>query len=160
MKREEYSIRQVTKVQADTIEELADNLEGVNAEAFLATIREFNGAVKEDVPYNPNVKDGRCTEGLAINKSNWANTIDTPPFEAYAVTCGITFTFGGLRITTEGQVVDTDMIPIPGLYAAGELVGGIFYFNYPGGSGLTSGSVFGKLAGTSAGMAVGTAVRG
>jgi tricarballylate dehydrogenase len=153
MKRDEYSIREVTKVQADTIEELADKLEGVNAKAFLATIEEFNEAVKTDVPYNPNVKDGRCTEGLEIDKSNWANTIDTPPFEGYAVTCGITFTFGGLRITTEGEVVDTDMIPIPGLYAAGELVGGIFYFNYPGGSGLTSGTVFGKLAGTSAGAA-------
>jgi len=69
------------------------------------------------------------------------------------VTCGVTFTFGGLRITEEGQVVNLDYQPIPGLYAAGELVGGIFYFNYPGGTGLTSGSVFGKIAGTSAGKA-------
>jgi len=50
-------------------------------------------------------------------------------------------------------VVDVDMHPIPGLYAAGELVGGIFFFNYPGGTGLTSGAVFGRLAGTSAGAA-------
>jgi len=86
-----------------------------------------------------------------VPKSNWANTIDQPPFEAYAVSCGITFTFGGLRITTEGQVVDTDGRPIPGLYAAGELVGGLFYFNYPGGTGLMSGAVFGRIAGNSAG---------
>src|SRR4029079_1022227 len=85
-----------------------------------------------------------------VPKSNWANTIDEPPFEAYAVTCGITFTFGGLRINTESQVISTDGEPIPGLYAAGELVGGIFYFNYPGGSGLTNGAVFGRIAGTSA----------
>ena len=86
-------------------------------------------------------------------KSNWAQTIDTAPFEAYQVTCGVTFTFGGLRINTDGQVVDTDLIPMEGLFAAGECVGGLFYFNYPGGSGLTAGSVFGKLAGASAGAA-------
>ena len=90
------------------------------------------------------------TEGLAVNKSNWANTIDQPPFEGYAVTCGLTFTFGGLRITTDAEVLNTDYRPIRGLYAAGELVGGLFYFNYPGGSGLTSGAVFGRIAGNSA----------
>ena len=151
MKRDEYAIRQVTKAGADTIEALASRLEGVDAKAFLATIREYNAAVRTDIPFNPNVKDGRCTEGLAIDKSNWANTIDTPPFEAFAVTCGITFTFGGLRIDDGGRVLDVDLAPIPGLFAAGELVGGLFYFNYPGGSGLTAGAVFGKLAGTTAG---------
>mgnify|MGYP002840947453 CR=1 FL=1 len=153
LKRDEYSIRQVTKVTADTIEGLADKLEGVNKEAFLKEIADYNAAVRQDIDYNPNVKDGRCTEGLPINKSNWAQTIDAAPFEGYQVTCGVTFTFGGLRINTDGQVVDTDLKPITGLYAAGECVGGIFYFNYPGGSGLTTGSVFGKLAGTSAGGA-------
>ena len=129
-------------------------LEGVDKAAFLDEIRRYNAAVRQDIPYNPNVKDGRCTEGLAVNKSNWAQTIDTPPFEGYQVTCGLTFTFGGLRIDTDGRVVDTDLHPIPGLYAAGETVGGLFYFNYPGGSGLTTGSVFGRLAGNAAGAAV------
>jgi tricarballylate dehydrogenase len=153
MKRDEYSIKQVTKVTANTLEELAGKLEGVDAKQFLQTVKEYNAAVQQDIPYNPNVKDGRCTKGLEINKSNWANTVDTPPFEAYGVTCGLTFTFGGVRINGDGQVVDTDLKPIPGLYAAGECVGGLFYFNYPGGSGLTAGSVFGRLAGTSAGKA-------
>ena len=63
---------------------------------------------------------------------NWANTLDSSPFEAYAVTCGITFTFGGLRIDDDGNVINTDGLPIRGLYAAGQLVGGLFYFNYPG----------------------------
>ncbi|MDA1325157.1 MAG: FAD-dependent tricarballylate dehydrogenase TcuA [Proteobacteria bacterium] len=153
LKRDEYSIRQVTKVTANTIEELADKLEGVNKAEFLKEIAAYNAAVRQDIAYNPNIKDGRCTEGLPINKSNWAQTIDTAPFEGYQVTCGVTFTFGGLRINTDGQVVDTDLNPITGLYAAGECVGGIFYFNYPGGSGLTTGSVFGRLAGTSAGGA-------
>jgi tricarballylate dehydrogenase len=153
LQRDEYKIRQITKVTADTIEELAKKLDGVDAEQFVKTIKEWNAAVRSDIPFNPNIKDGRHTEGLSINKSNWANTIDQPPYEGYAVTCGITFTFGGLRINTEGAVLNTDHQPITGLYAAGELVGGIFYFNYPGGSGLISGAVFGKIAGTSAGRA-------
>jgi tricarballylate dehydrogenase len=153
LQRDEYRIRQITKVTADTIEDLAEKLDGVDAGQFVKTIAEYNAAVRQDVPFNPNVKDGRRTEGLAINKSNWANTIDQPPYEAYGVTCGITFTFGGLRINNDAEVLNTDYQPIRGLYAAGELVGGIFYFNYPGGSGLISGAVFGKIAGTSAGRA-------
>ncbi|BBK39042.1 tricarballylate dehydrogenase [Allostella sp. ATCC 35155] len=149
--RDEYRIRQVTKVQADTLEDLVRKLDDVDPVRALATIRAYNAAVRTDIPFDPNVKDGRCTEGLAIPKSNWANTIDEGPFEAYAVTCGITFTFGGLKVDDQGRVIDTEGQPIPGLFAAGELVGGIFYFNYPGGTGLMSGAVFGKLAGAGAG---------
>src|SRR5437879_7377681 len=106
--------------------------------------------MRTNIQSNPNIKDGRGTTRHAVNKSNWANTPDTPPFEAYAVTCGITFTFGGLRINTDAQVISTDGEPIAGLFAAGELTGGIFYFNYPGGTGLTNGSVFGRIAGANA----------
>jgi tricarballylate dehydrogenase len=148
--RDEYKIRQVTKVTAHTLDELVAKLDDVDAQGALQEIQRYNAAVRTDIAFNPNVKDGRRTEGLAVPKSNWANTLDTPPFEAYAVTCGITFTFGGLRINTDAQVLSTDGEPIPHLYAAGELVGGIFYFNYPGGTGLTNGAVFGKIAGTSA----------
>ena len=151
--RDEYRIRQVTKVRADTLEELAQKLEGVNPQAFLEEIARYNEAVRTDIPFDPNVKDGRRTEGLEVNKTNWANRIDTPPFEAYQVTCGITFTFGGLRVDTSASVLDEEERPIRGLYAAGELVGGLFFFNYPGGTGLMSGAVFGKIAGTEAGKA-------
>jgi len=151
--RDEYRIRQVTKITANTLEELASKLEDVNATKALESIRAYNAAIRTDIAFDPNVKDGRCTEGLAVPKSNWANVLDTPPYEAYAVSCGITFTFGGLRITTDAQVVDTDGVTIPGLYAAGELVGGLFYINYPGGAGLMSGAVFGRIAGSSAGRA-------
>jgi len=149
--RDEYRIKQVTKRTAATLEELVTKLDDVDANAALEEIKRYNAAVRQDIAFNPNVKDGRRTEGLAIPKSNWANTIDTPPFEAYAVTCGITFTFGGLKINPKAQVMSSDNDPIPGLYAAGELVGGIFWFNYPGGSGLTNGSVFGRIAGENAG---------
>jgi len=148
--RDEYRIRQVTRVTANSIADLGKKLEGVDAAGLRLTVSEFNAAVQTGVPFSPNVKDGRGTEGLAVAKSNWANTLDTPPYEAYAVTCGITFTFGGLHIDGEGRVLDTAQNPIPGLYAAGELVGGLFYFNYPGGTGLTSGAVFGRIAGKGA----------
>jgi tricarballylate dehydrogenase len=150
--RDEYRIRQVTKVTAPTLEELAAKMEGVDAARLVRTIEEYNAAVDTTTPFDPNVKDGRGTSGLGIDKSNWANTLDQPPYEAYAVTCGITFTFGGLRIDTDAQVLDDDEAPIPGLFACGELVGGLFYFNYPGGSGLTNGSVFGRIAGQGAGQ--------
>ncbi|HXF89451.1 MAG TPA: FAD-dependent tricarballylate dehydrogenase TcuA [Xanthobacteraceae bacterium] len=154
MLRDEYRIKRVSKVSANSLEELAQKMEGVDAAGFLDEIKKYNAAVRTDIPFNPNIKDGRCTVGLPINKSNWANTIDEPPFEAYQVGCGISFTFGGLRIDPDtGQVIDSDQAPIPGLYAAGELVGGIFYFNYPGGTGLMSGTVFGRIAGTGAAAA-------
>jgi tricarballylate dehydrogenase len=148
--RDEYRMRSVTKATADTLEELADKIEEIDKTQFLAMVREFNAAVRTEIPFDPNVKDGRSAPGLEVPRSNWACTIDTPPFTAYAVTCGVTFTFGGVRVTKEAQVVDTAQVPIPGLFAAGEMVGGIFYFNYPGASGLTSGAVFGRLAGRSA----------
>ena len=112
-------------------------------------------AVRTDAPFDPNVKDGRGTTGLAVPKSNWANPIDTPPFEAYAVTCGVTFTFGGLRISPGAEVLDVGGRPIPGLFACGSTAGGLFYFNYPGGAGLVSAAVFGRIAGAGAARAVG-----
>lgn len=145
--RDEYRIREVTKVSADTLEELGERMEGVNAGAFVATVNTYNAAVVESIPFNPTVKDGRCTNGLAVNKSNWANRLDSPPFEAYGVTCGITFTFGGLHVDAQAGVLDEQAERIKGLYAAGELVGGLYYHNYPGGSGLMAGAVFGCTAG-------------
>jgi len=152
--RSEYRIKFVTKVSANTLEELAPKLEGVNAENFLKTVRAYNAAVQKDVKFDHTIKDGKGTAGVDPPKSNWAQPLDTPPYDAYATTCGITFTFGGLRIDKDtGQVLDVNFHPIDGLYTAGEMVGGLFYFNYPSGTGLVSGAVFGRLAGTSAGQA-------
>ena len=147
--REEYRIREVTKAEADTFEELARKLE-IDVPGFVKTMNDFNAAVMKDVPFNPAVKDGKGTRGLAVPKSNWAQPLDTPPYVGYAVTTGITFTFGGLKIDDEARVIDCEQRAIPGLFAAGELVGGLFYHNYPGGAGLMAGSVFGRIAGRSA----------
>jgi len=148
--RDEYKLRGATKVQADTLEGLVGKMQDVQPMQFLETVREYNAAIKQDAAFDPNIKDGRATVGLAIDKTNWANTIEKPPFEAYSVGCGITFTFGGLKIDTATHVLDIEDAPIPGLYAAGELVGGLYYFNYPGSTGLMAGSVFGRIAGREA----------
>ena len=74
--------------------------------------------------------------------------IEYPPFYAYPVTCGITFTFGGLKADTYGRVLDGRGDPMQGLFVAGEMLGGLFSGNYPGGTGLIAGVVFGRRAGT------------
>ena len=152
--RDEYFIPQASVVEANTIEALADGL-GIDVAAMTQTIAEYNAAVQPG-EYNPTALDGKHTEGIEPPKSNWALTLDEPPYMGYAVTCGLTFTFGGLKINAQAQVIDTEDAPIPGLYAAGELTGGLFYNNYPGGSGLMAGAVFGRIAGAqAAGYAVG-----
>jgi len=148
--RSEYRIRRVAKAEAGTLEELAGKLDGVDAAGFLRTVRDFNAACRVDVPFNPNILDGRRTRGLAVDKTNWANPLDTPPFHAYHVTSGVTFTFGGLKISKRSEVEDLYGRIIPGLYAAGEMVGGLFFHNYASGTGLMSAATFGRLAGRSA----------
>ena len=105
MTRDEYRIRQVTKAEANTLEELAQKLE-ISPEGLVKTVREFNAACQPG-EYNPAILDGKCTKGITPPKSNWALWIDEPPFHGFAVTCGITFSFGGLKITTDGEVEDT-----------------------------------------------------
>jgi tricarballylate dehydrogenase len=147
---DEYRAPPATRLRGDTLAKLASRMTGIDGQALQATVDEYNRAVRRDVAFDPGKKDGRSTTGLPVPKSNWAATIDEPPFDAYPVTCGITFTFGGVRIDRDTRMLDVDGAAIPGLYAAGEMVGGLFYFNYPGGSGLMSAAVFGRIAGRSA----------
>lgn len=146
----EYKTKDATFVQADTLEELVTMLEGVNPHQALLTLQEYNNAVNVRTEFDPTRKDGKSTIGLSLPKSNWANRLDKPPFKAYPVTCGITFTYGGLNVNTNAEVLNQNNEPIKGLFACGEMVGGIFFYGYPGGSGLTSGAVFGRSAGYSA----------
>ena len=145
----EYSFHDAHFVEADTLENLIAKLDGVDRDAAAATLADFNAAVN-DVPFDPTTLDGKATVGLPLQKSNWAQRIETGPFRAYPVTGGITFTYGGLKVSADGAVVNTKGKPVAGLYACGELVGGVFFEGYPGGSGLTSGAVFGRSAGASA----------
>ena len=137
-----------TPVVASTIEELARGI-SVPADALAQTVDAFNAAVQPG-RFDPGGKDGKGTKGIEPPKSNWALPLDAPPYTAYPVTCGITFTFGGVQIDGQARVIDTRGNPIPGLYATGEITGGFFYHNYPGGTGLMRGAVFGRIAGASA----------
>jgi tricarballylate dehydrogenase len=133
---------------AETIEALAEKL-SLNPDALARTVKAYNDAV-QDGTFNPAIKDGKRTQGLVPAKSNWALRLEKPPFVAYGVRCGITFTYGGVMVNEEGKVMKRNGTPIPGLYAAGEITGGIFYHNYPSGAGLMLGAVFGRIAGTRA----------
>jgi succinate dehydrogenase/fumarate reductase flavoprotein subunit len=165
LRKEEYGDGIVEKIFADDINILADKLvtKGLeNKEIFLETVHAFNGAVRHhraehrDLHWDPAVKDNLSTQSFAFQlglpKSNWALTIDEGPFLAVKVACGITFTFGGLAIEPEtaGVLRDSTGKKIEGLFCTGEMVGGLFYDNYPGGSGLTAGAVFGRKAGRGA----------
>jgi len=137
-------------VTADSLDALVDKL-NLDREACRRTLEAYNAAVTEG-RFDPTVRDGVATRDLVPAKSNWAQRLDTPPFVAYPVTGGITFTFGGVRVNDRAQVLSTSWTPIAGLFACGEMVGGLFHGNYPGGTGLMSGAVFGRLAGTHAAM--------
>lgn len=147
---DEYRTKGAARVEAASLEALATKMEGIDIPAFLKTVQEFNGAIDPSADFDPAVKDGRATRGLTPNKSNWALAIEAPPFVAYEVVCGVTLTYGGVAISSHSEVLSEAGIPMPGLYAAGEMVGGLYYGKYPGGAGLTSGAVFGRIAGREA----------
>lgn len=164
LRAEEYADDVTTNLRAETIEQLADILatKGLkDKRQFLQTVAEFNDACKsfqeehQDKTFDPSVKDGMSTQGtkksLELGKTNWAMPIEKGPFQAVEVTCGITFTFGGLAVTPDAEVVsEASFQKIDGLYCTGELLGGLFWDNYPGGSGLTMGTVMGRIAGREA----------
>ena len=146
LRAEEYDMPGASVVVADTWEELAEGM-GVDPSALAATVQEFNDGIDRSVPFDPAVKDGRASR-MDPPKSNWAVPLEQPPFHAFPVTCGITFTFGGLHADPSGRVLDRAGAPVPGLFVCGEMLGGLFSGNYPGGTGLTSGAVFGRRAGS------------
>lgn len=152
----EYRFHDASYVSADTVAELLKELDGVDRGEAAETLNAYNAAVDDTTPFDPTIKDGKGTVDLELPKSNWAQTIDTPPFLAFPVTGGITFTYGGLKVDEHGSVLRPDGSAIVGLHACGELVGGVFFAGYPGGSGLTSGAVFGRRAGVGAAAAAGS----
>lgn len=138
-------------LMADTLEALVAQMDVDDKAQALKTLQEFNAAARNaSEGFDPTQKDGLCSRGLTPEKTNWALKLDKPPFYAYTATGGITFTFGGLKVDESARVIGTDWRPIPGLHACGEMVGGLFYDNYPAGTGLVSGATFGRIAGRSA----------
>lgn len=165
LREEEYRDERVERISASTVEELADKCvaRGLRDRAqFVRTLQEYNEAVyahhreNPGIEWNPAILDGVSTQSnakqLELPKSNWALAVDKAPFLAVKVSCGITFTFGGLTVEPSGACVvqSTTGKPLPNVFCVGEMMGGLFYNNYPGGSGLTSGTVFGRRAGDAA----------
>ena len=135
---------EVPPIKAASIEGLAVAL-GIKPQALKATIEEFNAAV-QDGSFKPVVPDGKRTRGITPPKSNWARTIDGPEFMAYPLVCTNVFTFGGVRVSPKAQVVNTEGYVIPGLYAAGEVIG-FYYDTYVTSTSYLRGIVFGRIAG-------------
>ncbi|KAL5419667.1 hypothetical protein PMIN04_006843 [Paraphaeosphaeria minitans] len=131
--------------KAATIRELAEKLK-LDPDALEITVQEFNQACN-DKPLDLMKLDGKATNGLNPNKTNWANPISNPPYYGYPVTSHLTFTYGGVKTNNEAQVLSTNDFPIPGLWAAGELTG-IFYNEYPPATSVLRSLAFGRLAGT------------
>jgi tricarballylate dehydrogenase len=145
IRQHRYPHHTATFEQATGIPELAGKM-GLAPEVLVHTVEEFNAACRDDVPFDPTRPDGKKTHGLAIPKSNWAIRIENPPYRAYPVTCGITFTFGGVKVNRRAQVLNCLHEPILGLYASGDILG-LFFHNYPSFTGQTRNAVFGRLAG-------------
>lgn len=146
--REDYRSAKATRIEAKTIAELAVAIE-VDPGALEATIGAYNAAAGAGT-FDPSSRDGLRTTGIVPPKSNWAQRLDAPPYVAFPVSCGITYTFGGVRISPDARVLRSDERPIAGLFGCGEIIGGLFYHNYPGGTGLMTGAVYGRLAGRNA----------
>lgn len=145
IRQHRYPYHTATFEEATTIPELAHKI-GLAPELLIHTVEVFNAACSDEVAFDPTKPDGKKTRGLAIPKSNWANRIEKAPYRAYPVTCGITFTFGGVRINDKAQVLNSRHEPIRGLYASGDIVG-LFFHNYPAFTGQTRNAVFSRLAG-------------
>jgi tricarballylate dehydrogenase len=134
-----------TPIEANSIEELARKI-GIEPTVLKHTVDEFNTAVRKDVAFDPKKLDGKCTDGITPKKSNWSSPIEKPPYWAFSITGGVTFTFGGLQINESAQVLNASGNPIRGLFASGDIVG-LFFHNYPSCTGQTRNVVFSRLAG-------------
>ena len=146
LRTDQYDMPGATVLAADSLDELARQA-GIDVEGLRRTVGEFNAAVDRSQPYDPTVLDGRSAQ-VSPPKSNWAVALEQPPYWCYPVVCGITFTYGGLAADSDARVLDAAGAPIGGLFVAGELMGGLYWGGYPGGTGLAAGQVFGRRAGT------------
>ena len=134
-------------VVGSTPSELAARL-GISAQGLQATLAEYNRGCRE-AAFTPLELDALATRGVTPPKSNWAHPLNEPPFHAYPVISSNVLTFGGLKVDAQARVLNQQGDPIPGLYAAGEVVG-LYYKNYVGATSVLKGAVFGRFAGAHA----------
>ena len=147
--RDEYRIKQVTKVIANTLEELAGKLDGVDPKAFSQPSRNTTRRCSRTCRSH-RCKDGRGTAGLGSRRRTGRTRSTSRRSRLMRSRAVSRSRSAASRLRPTPTCRNVGGRNIPGLYAAGEMVGGLFYFNYPSGSGLVSGAVFGRRAGTSA----------
>jgi tricarballylate dehydrogenase len=136
-------------IAGQTIAELAGKL-ALDAAALEKTIAEFNAAVQPGT-FDHTILDDCRTEGLTPPKTHWARKIETPPYLAYPVRPGITFTYLGTRVNRQARMLMKDGKPSANMFAAGEIMAGnVLGKGYAAGIGMTIGSVFGRVAGREA----------
>jgi tricarballylate dehydrogenase len=141
-------------ITADSIRALAGRLE-LDPDALEATVSGFNAAVRPGT-FDHTILDDCRTEGLDPPKTHWARRIETPPFHAYPVRPGITFTYLGVRVDREARMVMADGTKAANMFAAGEIMAGnVLGQGYAAGIGMTIGSVFGRIAGRAAAAELG-----
>ncbi len=147
-----YETTDVPPEEADTIGELAEKL-GLDPEKLEETVNQFNAACDRETEFNTAITDGKSATGIEPPKSNWANPIETPPFYGFPMMANLTFTYGGVKTDTDARVLSTNGVPIPGLYAAGEMTG-VFYHEYPPATSVLRSLTFGRIAGTNVAKAL------
>jgi tricarballylate dehydrogenase len=136
-------------IKADSIAELAGKFE-LDATVLEKTVAEFNAAVQPGT-FDHTILDDCRTEGLTPPKTHWARRIETPPYYAYPVRPGITFTYLGTRVNKQARMLMKDGKPSANMFAAGEIMAGnVLGKGYAAGIGMTIGSVFGRIAGREA----------
>jgi tricarballylate dehydrogenase len=136
-------------IKADSIAELAGKFE-LDAAVLEKTVAEFNAAVLPGT-FDHTILDDCRTEGLTPPKTHWARRLETPPYYAYPVRPGITFTYLGTRVNKQARMVMKDGKPSANMFAAGEIMAGnVLGKGYAAGIGMTIGSVFGRIAGREA----------
>ena len=136
-------------MSAASIAELAVKIK-IDAATLESTIGTFNQSVVAG-DYDPDKLDSCRTQNLAPPKSHWALPIDTPPYYAYPLRPGITFTYLGVEVNNEARVMFADGNPSANVFAAGEVMAGnILGKGYCAGTGMTIGAVFGRIAGEQA----------
>jgi tricarballylate dehydrogenase len=136
-------------IGAPTLRELASKLT-LDPDTFEATVTGFNAAVQPGT-FNDTILDDCRTQGLKPDKTHWARRLEAPPFYAYPVRPGITFTYLATRVNKEARILMKDGKPSANMFAAGEMMAGnVLGRGYAAGMGMTIGSVFGRIAGTEA----------
>lgn len=141
-----YEMTDLPPEQSDTIGGLAEKL-GLDPDKLEKTVSQFNAACDRETEWEPVRMDGKNTLGIEPPKSNWAKPIETPPYSGFPMQAQLTFTYGGIQTDTQARVLSDNGMPIPGLYAAGEMTG-LFYHEYPPATSVLRSLTFGRVAGT------------